>query len=62
MCPPEAAAVFLEKARRIAQSLELGIAGASGAVLQPGERLRRDGLEVPADAPPTAPGRRLAVR
>lgn len=62
VCPPEAAAIFLEKARRIAQSLELGIAGASGAVLQPGERLRRDGLEVPAEAPPTAPGRRLPMR
>lgn len=40
-CPPEAAQHFLERARRIAESLELGIAGHHGAVLTRGERFRR---------------------
>jgi len=61
VCPPELAPLFLEKARRIAESLELGIAGASGVVLQRGERLRREGLDVPQDPPATAPVRRLAL-
>lgn len=37
-CAPPAAAHFIERARRIAQSLELGIAAAHGATLAPGER------------------------
>jgi len=41
LCPPAAAAHFIERARRIAQSLELGIAAQEGVVLAPGERLRR---------------------
>jgi hemoglobin len=41
VCPPEAAAHFLELARRIAASLELGIAGAQGVLLGSGERFRR---------------------
>jgi hemoglobin len=41
VCPPEAAAHFLELARRIAASLELGIAGAQGVLLGNGERFRR---------------------
>lgn len=65
VCPPEAAAIFLEKARRIAESLELGVAMGAGVSLQRGERLRRDELAVPeggdaAAAPP--PRRRLAMR
>ena len=39
-CPPAAAAHFLERAHRIAQSLELGIACRNGALLAPGERYR----------------------
>jgi hemoglobin len=39
-CPPEAAALFIERARRIAESLELGLAGANGVLLAKGERLR----------------------
>lgn len=38
-CPPQAAAQFAAQARRIAQSLELGVAGSRGLVLKPGERL-----------------------
>ena len=41
VCPPEAAAHFIERARRIAASLELGVAGANGVLLGLGERFRR---------------------
>jgi hemoglobin len=39
VCPPAAAALFIEKARMIAQSLELGIATGRGHLLAPGQRL-----------------------
>jgi len=42
ICPPEAAAHFVERARRIAASLELGIAGGQGVMLGNGERFRRN--------------------
>lgn len=38
LCPPKAAAHFTTLARRIAESLELGIAGAQGVTLRKGER------------------------
>ncbi len=41
VCPPPAATHFVELARRIAASLELGIAGAQGVLLGNGERFRR---------------------
>jgi hemoglobin len=41
ICPPEAEAHFVERARRIAASLELGIAGGQGVMLGIGERFRR---------------------
>jgi hemoglobin len=41
ICPPMAAAHFVERARRIAASLELGVAGRQGVMLAPGERFRR---------------------
>lgn len=41
ICPPEAQAHFMERAKRIAASLELGIAGANGVLLDVGERFRR---------------------
>jgi hemoglobin len=41
VCPPAAAAHFVELARRIGASLELGIAGGQGVMLAPGERFRR---------------------
>jgi hemoglobin len=40
LCPPEAAAYFVERAQRIATSLELGIAGGHGVLLGIGERFR----------------------
>jgi hemoglobin len=42
ICPPEAEAHFVERARRIASSLELGIAGAHGVMLGNGERFRHN--------------------
>jgi hemoglobin len=41
ICPPAAAAHFVERARRIAASLELGIANGQGVLLGIGERFRR---------------------
>ena len=40
VCPPQAQAHFMERARRIAASLELGIAGVHGVLLDVGERFR----------------------
>ncbi|MFN4088081.1 MAG: group III truncated hemoglobin [Alphaproteobacteria bacterium] len=48
LCPPPAAAHFIDRARRIAESLELGIAAGRGVVLAKGERFR------PEAAPATA--------
>ena len=42
VCPAEAAAHFVERAQRIAASLELGIAGGQGVLLGVGERFRRN--------------------
>jgi hemoglobin len=44
ICPPEAEAHFVERARRIAESLELGVAGRHGVLLKTGERFRRPAL------------------
>jgi hemoglobin len=41
LCPPKAADHFVERARRIAASLELGIAGAHGVLVANGERFHR---------------------
>jgi hemoglobin len=41
LCPPQAAAHFVERARRIAASLEMGIANGQGVMLAIGERFRR---------------------
>lgn len=38
VCPPSAADHFIERARRIAESLELGVAGANGVLLARGQR------------------------
>lgn len=40
LCTPKAAEHFMERARRIAESLELGIAGKNGVILAKGERYR----------------------
>ena len=42
ICPPEAAVHFVERARRIASSLELGVASGAGVFLGRGERFRRN--------------------
>ena len=50
LCPPTAADHFIERARRIAESLELGIAGANGVLLAKGQRyLRPTEAWAPAD-------------
>jgi hemoglobin len=46
MTPPAAADHFVTAARRIGESLELGMATASGKMLAPGERLHRSELDV----------------
>ncbi len=46
VCPGAAAEHFVERARRIAQSLEMGIAVQSGILLMRGERLRRPDSQV----------------
>lgn len=46
VCPAAAAAHFIERAERIAQSLEMGIAVRHGVLLGRGERLRRPDQEV----------------
>jgi len=40
VCPPRSADVFIDRAHRIAQSLELGVAAARGIILGKGDRLR----------------------
>ena len=42
VCPPQAAAHFMERARRIASSLEMGVAGTHGVILGKGERFYRN--------------------
>lgn len=41
LCPPVAADHFIERAQRIAQSLEMGIAAGQGVLLGKAERFRR---------------------
>lgn len=45
LCPPKAADHFIDRARRIAESLELGVAVGRGVMLAKGERFRRDDLD-----------------
>ena len=42
LTPPAAAELFIDRARRIAESLEMGIAMHEGVILGNGERYRRD--------------------
>lgn len=44
-CPPAAAEHFIERARRIAESLEMGMAATHGVFLRSGERFRLPGAE-----------------
>jgi hemoglobin len=41
LCPPAAQTHFIERAERIAESLEMGVAGYHGVMLGVGERFRR---------------------
>lgn len=45
LCSPKAAEHFIERARRIAESLELGIANVHGVLLRKGQRFRRDDMD-----------------
>ncbi|MDP1752696.1 MAG: group III truncated hemoglobin [Reyranella sp.] len=47
VCPPAATDHFIERARRIAQSLELGIASVRGVRLGRGQRFRAEDLAPP---------------
>ncbi len=62
LCPPQAADHFVERARRIAESLELGVASGRGVLLMKGQRLHRPDLESPGFGEPcqTAAGRGCA--
>jgi hemoglobin len=42
VCPPAAAGRFIERARRVAESLELGVASANNILLRKGERYLRE--------------------
>lgn len=44
ICPPAAAALFIERAERIAESLEMGVATLHGRMLAKGERFHRGDL------------------
>lgn len=46
ICPPDAARLFMERAMRIAESLELAIAGDLKIMLASGERLSRPALDI----------------
>lgn len=50
VCPPAAEAHFVERANRIAESLELGVAGHCGVLLGRGERFRRACSELQSKA------------
>ena len=45
LCPPKAAEHFVERAERIAESLELGVAGAHGVLLAKDQRFVRPELD-----------------
>lgn len=44
ICPPNAAAAFIERAEMIAQSIEMGIATTNGVRLAPGQRFHNPAL------------------
>jgi hemoglobin len=50
LCPPKAADHFIDRAHRVAESLELGVAISSGAMLRKGERFRRTAADTPEGA------------
>jgi hemoglobin len=42
LCSPKAAELFIQRAKNIAESLELGVAGAHGVLLAKGDRFHRE--------------------
>jgi hemoglobin len=50
LCLPRAADHFIERAHRIAESLELGVASAHGVILMKGQRLHRPELDAGASS------------
>jgi hemoglobin len=51
LCPPAAADHFIERSRRIAESLEMGIAMGHGVLLRKGERFRRAAADEDSQLP-----------
>lgn len=47
LCPPQAADLFIERAHKVAESIELAIAGHHAILLSPGERLVLGKSQVP---------------
>ena len=59
LCPPRAADHFIERARRIAESIEMGVASVNGGMLAKGQRLHRAELDGTAGARPAPFGEGL---
>ncbi len=57
VCPPVAATHFIERAERVAQSLEMGIAVSHGVLLTNGARFQRPDAELSLPARAEAPQR-----
>lgn len=60
ICPPAAAEHFIDRACRIAESLELGIAGRNGIILTKGQRLTLPDSQVLTPRTAGAPPMRVA--
>ncbi|MCP1336899.1 group III truncated hemoglobin [Futiania mangrovi] len=52
LCPPAAAEYFVERAHRIAESLEMGVASVNGVMLGRGQRYRNPALDAPKGGGP----------
>lgn len=62
VCPPAAAEHFLERARRIAENLEYGVATRHGAALEHGERFLNPALPETAPEPAPEPAAQKSAR
>lgn len=49
LCPPKSANLFIDRAHRIAQSLEFGVAAARGCILGKGDRLMSEVSDPPVE-------------
>jgi hemoglobin len=56
VCPPRASMHFIDRAERIAESLELGIAGKNGVLLMKGQRFTRPDSEFTTETAGIVPG------